>query len=568
MMGLQNAVRHKLFMLVLLIGVFPISIYGQDDKIAEVTNTYAITNVNVIQSPGRKIELGTVVVRDGIILSVGKSVTIPANAKIIKADSMYLYAGFIDGLSHVGVSKEKEEDQDVDDPGNPPNDVAGIQPERDVRSLLDPEDNGINDWRKLGFTAAHVVPQGKMLPGSGALILLSGASVDEMVYRDQVSLFSQLQGASGIYPNTVIGVMAKYRDLYRNATYAKEYKAKYQREGGVGMKRPEVNQVLEAFYPVIDKSIPVAFKAENVLDIQRVFTLKQDLGFNLILGEVKQGWDITDKIKSSNAKVFLSLDLPELEEEKKDSVSADSVTTEKKELTEAEKEEERLKERKKEIIMKYYQQPELFRTRGITYGFSTLETKSKDIKTNLSKLVEKGLSEDAALAALTTSPAQLLGVSSIMGTVDQGKIANLVISDKPYFEEKSNVKMVFVDGKLYEFEDKPKKKKSDEEDAELSGSWTYSTETPQGTSTGSITFEGTAGNYNGEITNSFATEPSKLMDIEVSGSEVSFSFTLNTGGGTVSVSVMATVDGDTFEGTMTAGDFGSFPVEGERTPKN
>jgi len=566
MKRLHNAVVWKL-VIILFIGVLPSSLYGQDEKIAPVTGTYAITNVNITQAPGRTIQLGTVVVKDGMITAVGKSVSIPADAKIIKADSMYLYAGFIDGLSHVGVDMPKEEeDQDVDDPSNPPNDIAGIQPDRDVRGLLNPSDKSVDDWRKLGFTAAHVVPEGRMLPGSGAIVLLSGDTPDEMVYRSGTSLFSQLRGASGIYPNTVIGVMAKYRDLYRNASYAKSYKQRYEQDGA-GMERPVSDRVLEAFYPVIDKRIPVAFKAESVLDIQRVFILKNDLGFNLMLGEVKQGWDVIDKIKNANASVFLSLELPELKEEKeKDSTDTDEGDT-KKELTAAEEEQQRLDARKKEMILNHYKQPALFTANGVKFGFSTLEAKSKDIKSNLSKMVANGLSEDAALTALTTAPAQLLGLSNTMGTVDAGKIANLVISDKPYFDEKSNVKMVFVDGKLFEYDDKPKKKKSDGEDIDPKGSWSYSTETPQGTTTGTLKITGEAGDYSGEMTNSQTGETTSISDIAISGTSMTYSFQINAGGNMLSISVSVTIDGETFDGTMTVGSYGSFPVEGERIPE-
>jgi len=562
MRRLYNAFQHA-FILAMLIGFIPFSMQGQDDDLAPVTGTYAITNVNIIQSPGSKIEMGTVVLKDGIIKAVGKSVSIPPDARVIKADSMYLYAGFIDGMSHVGVEMPKDEDDnDVDDPGNPPNDIAGIEPYRNVRTFLKPNDKSVEDWRKIGFTAAHVVPDGRMLPGTGAIILLTGDNPDQMVFKNNTSFYSQLRGAPGVYPNTVIGVMAKYRDLYRKAGYAKSYAQRYG-SGDSDMKRPKSDRVLEAFYPVIDKKLSVAFKAEDVLDIQRVLKLKNDLGFNLLLGDVKQGWDITDQIKASNAPVFLSLDLPEMEKEKEE---PDSVKSEEKEMSEAEKEQERLDQRKKDMIMKYYQQPVVFKSQGITYGFSTLEAKGKDIKANLAHIVKQGLSEDDALAALTTKPAQLLGLSNVMGTVEAGKMANIFISDKPYFDEKSNVKIVFVDGNIYEYEDKPKKEKSGE-DIDPTGAWAYTTETPQGTGTGTVTIQGDPGDYSGELTISFSSEPSQLTDIEVYGDELSYSFTINAGGQMLTVDVTVTVDGDTFEGTMTAGQFGSFPVEGERKPE-
>ncbi|ELR72304.1 hypothetical protein C900_01586 [Fulvivirga imtechensis AK7] len=404
-----------------------------------------------------------------------------------------------------------------------------------------------------------------MLPGQGAIILLAGNSPDELVYKGPVSMFSQLHGAAGIYPNTVMGVMAKYRELYRQADQAKSYQKRYIQDAS-GMERPKSDRVLEAFYPVIDRSMPVAFKAEKVLDIQRVFSLKNELGFNLILGEVKEGWDITDKIKTSGAKVFLSLDLPELKEEKKAKADSGKVEEKEKRKTEVDLERERLELRKEEMIRKFYTQPALFASEGIIHGFSTLEAKSKDIKNHLSKLVENGLSEDAALAALTTSPAQLLGLSATMGSIDNGKLANLVISDKPYFNKESKVKYVFVDGRKFELEDKPKKKHSDEEDVEVSGTWSYTTETPQGAGTGNIVITGEPGNYSGTITGSFSGDENVLTNITVDGKELSFSFSMNVGGDTLNIDVSVTVDGNTFEGSMTAGVHGSFPIEGERLP--
>ncbi|MCU0358415.1 MAG: hypothetical protein MUE95_12625, partial [Cyclobacteriaceae bacterium] len=75
-----------------------IAAYAQEEvKLAPVTRTYAITNVNIIQAPGRKVDMGTVIIRNGVIRGVGKNLSIPADAVVIKADSMYVYAGFIDG---------------------------------------------------------------------------------------------------------------------------------------------------------------------------------------------------------------------------------------------------------------------------------------------------------------------------------------------------------------------------------------------------------------------------------------------------------------------------------------
>ena len=144
-----------------------------------------------------------------------------------------------------------------------------------------------------------------------------------------------------------------------------------------------------------------------------------------------------------------------------------------------------------------------------------MEVKSKDFKTNLLKVIENGLSEDQALAALTTSPASILGVSSMMGTIEKGKMANLIVSDTAYFTKDSNVRFVFVDGVKYEYEvKKKKKKKNGGEPVNASGVWNYTTETPQGNGSGVITIKGTPGDYSGTITVSFNGSTNDIENVD------------------------------------------------------
>ena len=125
------------FRLLLLCLIWPSWVSAQDEKeLAPVSKTYTITNATVIQSPGKKIERGNVVFRNGIITAVGKDAAAPAGSIVIKGDSLYVYAGFIDGLSHAGVVKPKEDSprERAKDPGNPTPERAGITPQNDVRN--------------------------------------------------------------------------------------------------------------------------------------------------------------------------------------------------------------------------------------------------------------------------------------------------------------------------------------------------------------------------------------------------------------------------------------------------
>ncbi len=554
----------------------PLALFAQDDKeLKPVTRTYAITNATIVQSPGRKVENGTVVVKDGLIISVGKGVAIPPEAIIIRADSMFVYAGFIDGLTRAGVNKPKEESKEkIKDPGNPPPDRAGISPQNDVRNFLNPADKSLEELRNLGFTVAQVVPHGNLLPGQGSIVLLGGKSADQMVVVSNSSLYSELSGANGIYPNTTMAVMAKWRELYKQASQAKAYQSLYP-SNRVGLERPGSDRILEAFYPIIDQRMPVLFKSEKILETQRVFSLKNDLGFSLMIADVKEGWPIIPKIKASGAKVFLSLDLPEevkkddKKTDKKVEGKADSIKKQEppKVKTADELEKEALEKRKTEAIASYTSQASIFSKAGVQFGFSSMSAKSKDIPSNLRRMISAGLTEDAALAALTTTPAQLLGLSDRMGTIDNGKMANLVISDKTYFSEKAKVRYVFVDGVMYKMDVKESKKSDPNSKVEIEGTWSTVTQSPQGNTEGKVVFKKDGSNYKGTVSGGRLPSPVDMTDVSLDGDKLTYTYTISFGGNSMKVEVSVTVDNDSFKGNASVGQFGSFPVEGTKNPK-
>lgn len=568
----------------LLLGVA--SLQAQDERdLPPVTRTYALTNVNIVQAPGRQVSMGTLVIQDGLIKAVGKGVPIPAGATIIKADSMYVYAGFIDGFSRTGVVKPKEETsrERVKDPGNPPAERAGITPQNDVRTVLNPAEKSIEELRALGFTLSHVSAYGGMLPGNSALILLGGKSADEMVLVPHAAFYSELSGAERMYPNTVIAVMAKWRELYRQAALNKNYESLYAANRS-GLEPPASDRILEAFYPIIDKRQPVLFKSERVLETQRVLALQHDLGFPIMIADLKEGWDIIGKIKAANAKVFLSLDLPEekkddkKEDKKGDKDKKEDKKDEKKEEKKEEKaddklspaakaEKEALEKRRDEFMAKYAGQAALFQKSGIVFGFAANSAKTKDIPANLRRMIKAGLTEDQALAALTTQPAQLLGLSDRVGTVDNGKIANLVISDKPYFNEKAKVRYVFVGGVLYKYENKEAGKEGKKSNGnDVSGKWSYTAETPQGANTGTIRLKKEGSSYTGSIKSATTNQETDFREVTQDGNNLTLSFDVETPNGKLPIDMNITLDGDTFSGTMSVGQFGTFPVKGSKDP--
>ena len=379
-----------------------------------------------------------------------------------------------------------------------------------------------------------------------------------------------------MYPTTTMAVMAKWRELYKQASQAKAYQNLYA-SNRVGLERPGSDRILEAFYPVIDQRIPVLFKSEKMLETQRVFSLKNDLGFSLMIAEVKEGWLIIPKIKASGAKVFLALDLPEevkkdeKKDEKKDDKKSKADSTKKQEppkvKTAADLEKEALEKRKAEAIANYTSQASAFNKAGVAFGFSSMTAKSKDIHANLRRMIASGLTEDATLAALTTTPAQLLGLSDRLGSIDNGKMANLVISDKSYFTEKAKVRYVFVDGVMYKMDVKETKKSDPNAKVEIEGSWSTVTQTPQGNTEGKVTFKKEGSNYKGTASGGRLPAPVDMTDVSLDGNKLTYSYSINFGGNSVKVEVDVTVEGDSFKGSASIGQRGSFSIDGTKDPK-
>jgi imidazolonepropionase-like amidohydrolase len=551
----------------------------EERELAPVSRTFAILNANITQAPGRKIEKGTVVIKDGIITAVGTNVKYPPESIIIKGDSLFVYAGFIDGLSRTGVIKPKEDpNQNKErpkDPGNPQPETAGITPQNDVRSTLGPAEKTIEELRAAGFTTALVAPYGGMLPGTASIILLKGKTPDEMTLAGKFAMYSELAPAQRVYPNTVIGVMAKWRELYKQASQARNYESMYA-SNRTGLARPASDRILEAFYPVIEKRMPVIFEADRYLDIQKILTLQSEFGYSLFVADVKEGWDAIPKLKSSGAKVFLSLDLPDdkktegekKEGDKKDEKKAEPKKEEKTEPTLTPAEKEALEKRKAESVEQYVAQATTFQKAGVTFGFSALTVKTTDITKNLRRIIKAGLTEDQALAALTTSPAQLLGLSDRMGTIDNGKIANLVISDKPFFHEKARIRYVFVEGTMFKYDPKEPAKSESAAGMNVTGTWTVTTQTNDGTTEDKVTFQKEGNKISGSITGARFTQAVSLESVEVTGNKLKYSYTTQAEGQSIKVDVDVTIEGDTFKGTATGGRFGSFAVEGKKDPNN
>ncbi len=536
----------------LLMGMLSIlffsSVWAQDAP--QVTKKYFIKNGYVTTAPGTMMKKTSILINDGIIEQIGENITAPYDAEIIDADSMYVYPAFVAALSHTGITAAEEEERPrVPRPGYPPNDVAGITPEQSVQDLFKKNDAG--DLRKTGFAVIHTAPKGRMMPGKGSIITTNDGEYPEVSVADDVSLFAQFRGAPRMYPATTIGVMAKWRELYKNAELDLKYQKAYDMNP-VSKKRPQIEDASEALFAVVQKEIPVFFVTNEHLDIHRAYQLQQDLGFKLIPSEIEQGYLSVDILKKMNTPALISLDLPKEDKSKEEDLDEDQKA---------------LLERKKMAYQKTLETAAMYEKAGIPMAFSYLGVKSGDILANISKLIENGLSEKAALDALTTAPAKVLGIDKVTGTIDPGKMANIIITTDTLFKEKTQIKTVLVEGKVHEIDIKKKKKSEGSGEAmDIAGMWKYEIEIPGMSPTGTMNITKDGESYAITVTSDQNPgEEIEATDIEVDGSSVTFTFVVNTQGMSVSIDNDLQFSEDSIEGSVSVANFGSFPITGSKT---
>lgn len=560
----------------------PASAYGQTDPLEDVphvTATVAFADVRIVQAPGRVIERGTVLMRDGLITAVGTDIDIPYDARLITGDSLVVYAGFIDGLSHAGIPEAKTPDRPSNvNTADPPAEYAGIQPDRSARDLLEAGAESIAKLREAGFTAAHVVPQGRMLPGGGSIILLSGDEPDRMVLRPNVSQFMQFQGAPGVYPATPIGVMAELRQLVRETRRRTAIEQRYA-ENPAGMQRPTFDPIHEALRPVVAGEKPLFVMADgndSALEVHRAVSLAEELRLSVALAGLSQAFDVVPALREADVPLFVTLGLPEDQDEESDSAAvADTVKAMTEEppasffvsdlrthsYEDIEAETENLEARRALARDRYIASAATLHEAGLRFGVTTIGVDPEDIRDNVIEMVGAGLPEDAALAALTIDGARHLGLDRILGTIERGKLANLVVTRGSYFDEEGDVRMVVVEGRVYEIEED-----EDEEEAAvrgLAGTWRLEIDAPDDVREAVIELTVSRGEIGGRVTSSELMRPADINDAEFDNGRLRFTISTSEYG---NVRADLTVTADSMSGTIDVPGTGILNATGTKIP--
>jgi imidazolonepropionase-like amidohydrolase len=410
------------------------------------TDTYAITNARIVTVSGPVIERGTVVVRDGLIAGVGGQVSAPADARVIDGTGLTIYPGLIDANTSLGIPEPSPAPSPAGGPGgggppqaqrqpgsspSAPNSTQppGLQPEIMPEDLIKPGGADIESARTAGISTVLSAPRSGIWMGQSALINLAGDTPQQMIVRSPVAMhigFTPLRGSG--YPGSLMGVFASLRQMMLDADRYRNAQQIYERAPRA-TRRPDLDRSLAALIPVLERKMPVVMYANTEREIERALDLAKEFNLRAIIAGGSEAARLSGRLVEQEVPVLLSLNFP------KRTTAA---------IPEADPEPLRLLRARVEA----QKTAAKLAAARVRFAFqSGAMANITDFLPNAAKAVENGLAREEALRALTIHPAEILGVSDRLGSIEVGKIANLTVTRGDIFARNTRITHVFIDGR-------------------------------------------------------------------------------------------------------------------------
>ena len=412
----------KITLLVFILAFLAVLLLGET-RAAGGGKSVLIKNATIVPVVGERIEAGQLLIRDGKIAGIGKSLTVPEDAEVIDAAGMFVYPGFIDAYSHFGLSE-----------------VGAIASTSDIREMgkenpelraawaINPGSVHFGTSRINGTTAALVTPSGGTFPGLSALVRMDGWTVEEMAVKEVATslinfpMTPRPAGGEGggqqqeSKVDVTSKLVEKIKDYLREARHYLSLKKAAAADPKV--KAPQTNRKYDALAPVLDGSLPVIISVEKDKDIELAIRFVKEEKLQAIFRGCGQGFKVADKIKASGIPVILdSLYVgPSDPEDGYDAPFRNAV-----ELAKA----------------------------GVMICFSSGDDvgTGKDLPYHAARAVAYGLDHEAAVKALTINPARIFGLESRLGSLEVGKDADLFITSGDPLDTRSEVRHLFIAGR-------------------------------------------------------------------------------------------------------------------------
>lgn len=420
----------KRVILILFLIPFAFSAFGQEyfpknEELKEENNNYtAFTNATIYVTPTQVIKKGTLLIQNRKVVAAKRSVTIPQNTVVIDLEGKHIYPSFIDPYTSFGIKKpERKKGQ-----GRSPQYEASregfywndhIKPEQRGIDSFKYDKKKAAEFRKAGFGVLNTHLMDGVARGTGVLVALNDDGGDgERIVEDasgQFFSFEKSKTSRQSYPGSLMGAMALLRQLH--------YDADWYSKGNVTTKDRSLEALIAnngkiSFFEAGDKGNNL--RADKIGDL---------FNLNYIIVGGGDEFEAIESIKGTNASYIIPINFPEAYDVS-DPYLADYISLE---------------------DMREWNQaptnPKILSDNGITFSLTTHDLKKpSEFKDNLLKAIKYGFDETKALAALTTIPAQLLGKSNKIGSLESGRYANFLITSGAIFDKETILHENWVQG--------------------------------------------------------------------------------------------------------------------------
>ena len=374
-----------------------------------LAQTIAITGGTVYPASGPKLANATVLIRDGRIAAVGTNVSVPTDATRMDATGKWVTPGLIDGGGQLGlveisaVPRTREGVLQGDTIAAAFNVAEGINP----ASTLIPV------TRIEGITTALAVPAGHLVSGQAVLIDLDGATIEQMLVKSPVGVVADLsESGKDEAGGSRAGTADRLRRVFRDALEYERRKADF----GRAQMRPLSASAadLEALLPVVHGREPLIAAANRRSDIETALRLAKEFKLKLVVAGGAEGWEIAPEIASAGVPVLVE--------------PLDNVPS-------------------YDALGIRYENAALLAKAGVTVALLETDThKSRSLRQQAGSAVSYGMTWDQALRAVTLAPAQIFGVADRYGSLEAGKVANVVVWSGDPFEFTTGVEHVLIRG--------------------------------------------------------------------------------------------------------------------------
>ena len=398
---------------------------------ATKTQSYAIKGGKVYTLAGAPIENGIVVIRDGRIIAVGANVAIPADAQVIDATGLEVYPGMFDAVTQIGLAEISQVSATMD-----VSELGSYNPELVAATAVNPASAYIPVTRANGITEVIAAPgtagfdsqSGGIVTGQASAFNLAGWTMNDMQLNRSVAMvinwpsiqtrtfdFATFSIKEKPYTDAKkeydksVNELSDWLDRARHYAQAKE-------KGSPALYERDLK--LESLMPVVEGKLPVLVVADDQRDIRNAveFCAKQNL--KMILGGGAEAWKVKDLLKEKRIPVILGPT-------------------------------ERIPDREDTPYDKPMTQPSELFAAGIPFAFSSFGTSfSRRLPQYAGASVAYGLSHDEALKAVMLNAAQIFGLSDQLGTLETGKLANIIVTNGDPLELQTQVKFLFIKGQL------------------------------------------------------------------------------------------------------------------------